>query len=176
MDQGVICSLKAQYLKNVVRKIIRSVEKKKTFPKISFLLGMHMLVAAWDAVTTKTVVNCFRKPEISRESQKAARVEEDHSFKELEEEILSSVQPDLVSENMDAVSFTDFAPKVLTVPLLHSDAEIVAELLEMEGVSNDNDDAIETVDEPVYCPDRNELLQVIETMQKILFLFRRWCN
>ena len=71
MYQGVICSLKSQYLKNVVRKIIRSVDKKETFPKIYLLMGMHMLAAAWDAVATKTVVNCFRKSEISRERQKA---------------------------------------------------------------------------------------------------------
>ena len=31
---------------------------------------------------------------------------------------------------------------------------------------NGNDDAIETKDEPVYCPDRNKLLQIIENMQK----------
>ena len=79
---------------------------------------------------------------------------------------------------MDAVSFTDFDPKVLTVQPPHSDAEIVGELLETEDVSDDNDDAIETEDEPVYCPDRNELFQVIETklMQKILLVFRRWSN
>ena len=35
----------------------------------------------------------------------------------------------------------------------------------MESVSNDNDDAIETEGKPVYCPDRKELLQIIETMQ-----------
>ena len=55
MDQGVICSLKAEYCKNVVRKIIWNVEKKKNSPK-----GMQMLVAAWDPVTTKTVENYFR--------------------------------------------------------------------------------------------------------------------
>ena len=65
MDQGVICSLKAQYHKNVVHKIIQSVEKKKTLPKIYLLLEMQMLLTAWDAVTTKTVVNCFRKSKIS---------------------------------------------------------------------------------------------------------------
>ena len=70
MDQGVIRSLKAQYHNNVVRKIIRSVEKKKALSKISLLLEMQMLVAAWDAVMTKTVVNYFGKSKISRENQK----------------------------------------------------------------------------------------------------------
>ena len=41
MDQGIIRSLKAKYRKNVVQKIIQSVEKKKTFPKISLLQGMQ---------------------------------------------------------------------------------------------------------------------------------------
>ena len=46
MDQGVIRSLKAKYRTNVVRKIIRSLEKNKTLSKISLLHGMQMLVSA----------------------------------------------------------------------------------------------------------------------------------
>ena len=52
MDQGGINSMKAKYCKNVVRKIIQSVEKKKTLPKISLLQGMQMLVSTWDALLT----------------------------------------------------------------------------------------------------------------------------
>ena len=53
-----------------------------------------------------------------------------------------------------------------------SDEEIVAELLETEGVSADDDYySGEVADEPVKCPDKNELLQVIETFQRFsLFL------
>ena len=43
-----------------------------------------MLVAAWDGVTTKTVLNCFRKSKISSDGQKAAIVEENDPFKESE--------------------------------------------------------------------------------------------
>ena len=47
-----------------------------------------------------------------------------------------------------------------------SDAEIVAELLETEGVSDDDDDySREVADQPVKYPDKNELFQVIETLQ-----------
>ena len=59
MDQGVIRSLKAMCHKNVVRKIIRSVERNKTLPKISLLQEMQMLVVALNAQTTQTIVNCF---------------------------------------------------------------------------------------------------------------------
>ena len=65
---------------------------------------------------------------------------------------------------MDVTSFTNFDADVRAVEPPVSDAEIVVELLETEDVSNDNDDAIETEDELVYCLDRNELLQI--TMQK----------
>ena len=72
MDQGVIRSLKAKYRKNVVRKIIQSVEKKKSFLKILLLHQMQMLVSVWDALSTQTVVNCFRKSGISIETQEMA--------------------------------------------------------------------------------------------------------
>ena len=74
-DQGIICSMKSQYHKNVERKVILSVKKKESSPWISSLLGMQMLVAAWDAVTTKSV------------SQKAARAEDGDPFKKLKKEI-----------------------------------------------------------------------------------------
>ena len=121
-----------------------------------------MLVAGWDAVTTKTVVNYFRKSKISNENQRAVLAEDNDPFKELKKEFL--FEPVLVSENMDEASFTAVDAEVPVQPPL-SDAEIAAEPLETESVSNDNDDVIETEDEPVYCPDRKELLQIIETMQ-----------
>ena len=65
MDQGVIRSLKAKYRKNMVRKIIRNLEKNKALPAISILNGMQMLVSAWNSVSIETIVNCFRKAGIS---------------------------------------------------------------------------------------------------------------
>ena len=132
MDEGVIRSLKRKYRKNVVQKIIQSVEKKKTLPKISLLQGMQMLVSAWDALSTQTIVNCFRKSGISTESQETAIAEDNDPFRELQDETddLRSVQPNLIEEYFD-----------------------------------DNDDYSDEVpDEPVKCPDKNELLQVIETL------------
>ena len=70
MDQGVIRSLEARYHKNVVRKIIQSLEKKKTLPKTLLLQGMQMLMSAWNALSTQTIVNCFQKSGISTGSQK----------------------------------------------------------------------------------------------------------
>ena len=83
MDQGVIRSFKAKYRINVVRKII-SFEKNKTLLKISLLHGMQMLISAWNAFTTETIVNCFRKAGISAENQDADIAEDDHFTDERE--------------------------------------------------------------------------------------------
>ena len=82
-ERPLIRSLKAKYRTNVVRKIIRSLEKNKTLPKISLLHGMEMLVCAWNALTTETIVNCFHKAGISAEKQDAAIAEDDDPFKDL---------------------------------------------------------------------------------------------
>ena len=67
--------------------------------------------------------------------------------------------------------FADVDTEVIAVQHPPSDPEIVAELLEMEDVSDDDDYSGEVADEPVKCPDKNELLQVIETLQRFsLFL------
>ena len=50
---------------------------------------------------------------------------------------------------MDKASFTDVDAEALEEQSRFSDAEIKAELLETEDVSNDNDDATETKDELV---------------------------
>ena len=127
-----------------------------------------MLVAVWDAVKTKTVAHCSRKSKILSESQRATIVEEDDLFKELEEVIenICPIQLDFVSENMDAASFTDVDAEVLTVQPPSSEAENLVKLLGAEDVNNDNDDAVETETGPVYYPERNELLEIIETVQK----------
>ena len=55
-----------------------------------------MLVSAWNALTTETIVNCFHKAGISAENQDAAIAEEDDPFKDLQDEIdaLRTDQPD----------------------------------------------------------------------------------
>ena len=80
-------------------------------------------------------------------------------------ENIRSIQPHLVSENIDAASFTDIDAEVLAAHSPPSHAEIEAELLEKDDVSNDNNDEMETENKLDYCPDRKELLQIIETIQ-----------
>ena len=108
-------------------------------------------------------------------NQEAA--EDDDPFRELQDEIddLSSLQPNLFKEEFDATTFAEVDSEVIAVQPPPSDVEIAAELLETEGVSgNGVDYSGEVDDERVKCPDKNELLQVIETMQRVsLFLDKR---
>ena len=61
--------------------------------------------------------------------------------------------------------------EVIAVQPPPSDVEIVAKLLEREGASDDDYYSGEVAGEPVKCPDKNELFQVIETLQRFsLFL------
>ena len=119
-------------------------------------------------------MNCFRKSGISTESQEAAKAEDDDPFRELQDEIddLHFVQANLIEEDFDATTFADVDAQVIAVQPPTSDVEIVAELLETEGVSDDDYYySGEAADEPAKCPDKNELLQVIETLQRFsLFL------
>ena len=130
---------------------------------------MQLLVSAWDALSTQTMVNCFRKSGISTKSQETATVEDDDPFRELQDGIgdLRSVQPNLIEEDFDATTFADVDGEVIAVQPSPSDAEIVAELLVGEGISDDDDYySGEVADEPVKCPDKSELLQVIEILQR----------
>ena len=74
-----------------------------------------MLVSVWDALSTETIVNCFRKSGISTESQEIAITEDDDPFRELQDEIdkLRSVQPNLIEEDFDVAAFADVGAEVI---------------------------------------------------------------
>ena len=131
---------------------------------------MQMLVSPWDALSTQTIVNCFWKSGVSTESQETAIAEDDDPFRELQDEIddLRSVQSNLIEEDFDTTIFADVDAEIIAVQPLPSYAEIVGELLETEGASDDDDDDYsgEVANEPGKCPDKNELLQVVETLHR----------
>ena len=87
MDQSVIRSLKAHYRKNVVRLCIKAVERNKPLPKISILQAMKYLVSSWNAVSKETIVNYFKKSDISQSNQQAAVNHDDDPFKSLQKDL-----------------------------------------------------------------------------------------
>ena len=65
MEQGVIRSLKSEYRKKIIERLVRAVGMKKTFPKTSILDAMQLLTSAWSEVSETIIKNCFRKVGIS---------------------------------------------------------------------------------------------------------------
>ena len=122
---------------------------------------MQMLVSAWNALTSKTIVNCFRKAGISAENQDAAIVEEDDPLKYLQDEIdvLQTVQPDLIPEDIIAASLVDVDTEVSAVQPPPTDAENISD----DELVDDSDDV---EDVPMECPGKNELLHALELFQK----------
>ena len=57
---------------------------------------LQMLVSAWNAVSTETIVNRFRKAGISTANQEVAIADEDDLFKNLQNEVdaLQNLQTD----------------------------------------------------------------------------------
>ena len=66
-----------------IKKLIETVEKKKSFPEFSILDAMQMLDVAWGKVTTKTVFNCFENAGISKEKQSEALLDGDEQLDKL---------------------------------------------------------------------------------------------
>ena len=139
-----------------------SVEKKEILPRYLLQQVIQMLVSAWDALSTQTILYYFQKSGISTESQETAIAEDDDPFRQLQDEIdnLRSIQPNLIEEDFDATTFTDVDVEVIALQPPPSDAEIVAGLLEIDGDSDDDDDdddfSGQVADESVKCPDKNE--------------------
>ena len=78
-----------------------------------------MSVSAWNAVSSETIVNCFRKGRISTANQEAAIADEEDPFKNLQNEIDASqnLQIDLVREDINVAILTDVDAEVSAVQL-----------------------------------------------------------
>ena len=64
MDEGVIRALKAFYRTNDVRHQIKYIDVGKAIPNINILEAMRISFRLWNAVSSNTVKNCFRKAAI----------------------------------------------------------------------------------------------------------------
>ena len=65
MDQGVIRSLKAKYFSLAVKKQIDALVKGNQLPNFSVLTTMSFLTKAWNSISVRMFMNCFKKSGIS---------------------------------------------------------------------------------------------------------------
>ena len=169
MDQGVIRSLKAHYRKRVIRKLITALDKNVSLPTASMLDAINMLVSSWNAVSTETIVNCFRKAGISSSSQELAQTDGDDTFKELNEELsrLRKINP--TEYEMTSDEFLRLADKVCTSeenPI--TDEEIISSLVSNAYNGENNNEVVEENDVPPSRPTTEELEEAITLREEIL--------
>ena len=168
MDQGVIRSLKAHYRKKIVRLCIVAVESNKPLPKISILQAMKHLVSSWNAVSKETIVNCFKKSNISQSNQQAAVNDDDNPFKSLQVylEKLHELDNDAIQPNLSAESFADLDSEIVTSASFSNDDDIIAEIIEGENEESEGDQDDEESTPPTR-PSTNEVLDALETLQDL---------
>ncbi|XP_060810034.1 tigger transposable element-derived protein 4-like [Amyelois transitella] len=82
MDQGIIRALKSNFRKNLVLKIIASLEANKDAcsaknPKITILDAILMIYDAWNKLTSATISNCYKHAGFVRDSASVAADNDD---------------------------------------------------------------------------------------------------
>ena len=128
MDQGVIRGLKAYYRRRIVRLCIKSLDENKPLLRISILQAMKNLVSSWNAVSEKTMVNCFERANINYTNQRTAVTDANDPFKSLEEELENLRKLD-ESAVLSAESFLELDSELFTSVSCMSDADILAEVV-----------------------------------------------
>ena len=172
MDQGKIQSWKAHYRKKFC---IKAVQSNKLLPKISILQATKHLVSAWNAVSKKTVVNCFKKSNISQSNQQTAVNDDDNLFKSLQEDLkkLHDLDNDAIHPNLSAESFADLDSEVVTSGSFFNDDDTVAEVIEGENEESEDDQDDEESTPPTR-PSANEVGDALEALQNLsMFSTRR---
>ena len=154
MDQGVIRALKVFYHSNVVKRQLKYIDAGKEVPVINILEAMRVLVKSSEAVSMNTVINCFKKVGISKETHTASINDEDDPFKLLAENINELKKRGLADDRFDADEFIDIDLEISTNnTTILTDEEIVESIVnDTDGESveeeDENDEEIEENDVP----------------------------
>ena len=120
---------------------------------------MENLVSLWNAVLEETIVNCFKKANISHGNQQTAVTNADDSFKSLEEELdsLCKLDENVVQDTLSAESFVELDNEAVISASYMSDADIIVKVIrpdfiEDEDDGDDNDDNLSDDIDELDCP------------------------
>ena len=102
---------------------------------------MKHLLSSWNVVSKETIVNCFKKSNISQSNQQAAVNDDDDPFKSLYEDLekLHELDNDAIQPNLSAESFPDLDSEVVTSASFSNDDDIIAEVIEGENEESEDD-------------------------------------
>ena len=120
---------------------------------------MENLVSLWNAVLEETIVNCFKKANISHGNQQTVVTNADDSFKSLEEELdsLCKLDENVVQDTLSAESFVELDNEAVISASYMSDADIIVKVIrpdfiEDEDDGDDNDDNLSDNIDELDCP------------------------
>ena len=120
---------------------------------------MENLVSLWNAVLEETIVNCFKKANISHGNQQTAVTNADDSFKSLEEELdsLCKLDENVVQDTLSAESFVELDNEAVISASYMSDADIIVKVIrpdfiEDEDDGDNNDDNLSDNIDELDCP------------------------
>ena len=138
-------------------------ESNKPLPKINILQAMKHTLSSWNAVSKETIVNCFKKSNISQSNQQAAV---NDPFKSLQGDLekLHELDNDAIQPNLSVESFADLDSEVVTSASLSNDDDIIAEVIEGEKEESEDDQDDEESTPPTR-PSTSEVEDALETLQ-----------
>ena len=110
-------------------------------------------------MSEETIVNCFKKANISHANQQTAVTNADDPFKSLEEEFnnLHKLDKNAVQNTILAESFVELDREVVTSASCVSDADILAEAIQPDSIEDEddgdnNDDDLNDIVVDLDCP------------------------
>ena len=83
-------------------------DENKPLPKITILQTMKDLVSSWNAVSEETIVNCFKKANISHANQQTAVTNADDL------DNLRKLDENAVQDTLSAESFVELDSEIVT--------------------------------------------------------------
>ena len=127
---------------------------------------MQLLVSAWNDVSKETVINCFRKANISEKDQMNVVNDVDHTFKELNESLkeLQAKDPSHVSENITVQDVAEADDQVIASAPFLTD-ELILEEVSVMNKEDETNDLADDSDEEVKAPTSREVEHSLETLK-----------
>lgn len=164
-DQGIIQNLKVHYRSNIVCKLINDIEsstenqleENQLARKLTILDAVHALKKAWSAVTSTTIVNCFKKGGFHIPDNTDLQTDE-------------VITPLETPPEMTATSFEEYVDIDNNLPCtgLPTDDDICASML-AENADNRDVNPADSDDEevhPAVRPTSSELLSAVATIRQ----------
>lgn len=173
MDQGVIYSLKSNYRRMLLAKMINSIDNGAEQFSVSLLDAINFIHMAWQNVSAKTINNCFRHAgfagrEDNFESEDELPLAE---WMKKTDSIVTDLQPEVEEDpNSDFEDFVHFDDDIISTEFL-TDEDIIATVSASTPVHSGDEDTSDqelemSVNLPV--PTISQALQHLDAIRTFL--------